>query len=166
MSLQGLYLPKCTYFGAKMAFWGLKLPLLGQTSYFFERDQKFWYPHIRKPLRPLGTKVYNFDPKMLILGDKSHFCFWNHNFFQGAYHLTSTPGATTFPLDPPWKKICFRDTARFLGLSSGPSVGSIPISLFVSELEHSHRSRKSIFSANIYLAPLWDPCTYIWYNFM
>ena len=87
MSLQGLYLPKCTYFGAKMAFWGLKLPLLGQTSYFFERDQKFWYPHIRKPLRPLGTKVYNFDPKMLILGDKSHFCFRITISFRG--HITS-----------------------------------------------------------------------------
>ena len=128
-----------------MAFWGLKLPLLGQTSYFFERDQKFWYPHIRKPLRPLGTKLYNFDPKMLILGDKSHFCFRITISFRG--HITSPvhPGLQLSRWTHPAKKICFRDTVRFLGLSSGPSVGSIPTSLFVSELEHSHRSRKSIF---------------------
>ena len=43
MSRQGLYVPKKAYFGAKMVVFGPK---------YFGREQKFWFTHIGKPLRP------------------------------------------------------------------------------------------------------------------
>ena len=87
MSLQGLF-AKMYIFWGQNGLLGAKIAIIGPNIlFFFERDQKCWYPHIRKPLRPLGTKLYNFDPKMLILGDKSHFCFRITISFRG--HITS-----------------------------------------------------------------------------
>ena len=42
----------------KMHILGRILPFWGQNSYFLEREQKFWYSHIRKPTRLLAPIVF------------------------------------------------------------------------------------------------------------
>ena len=42
----------------KMHILGRILPFWGQNSYFLEREQKFWYSHIRKPTRHLAPIAF------------------------------------------------------------------------------------------------------------
>ena len=49
--------------------------------------------------RRLGTKMYNFDPKIWIFGAQSQF-FVLESWFLSTGHITSIPRATTFPFGP------------------------------------------------------------------
>ena len=68
---------------------------------------------------PLGAKMCYFDPKIWIFGAKSQFFF-----VLSTAHITSTPGASTFPFGPPQIKISvselwviFRGSFLFLAVS-------------------------------------------------
>ena len=54
----------------------------------------------------LGQKICNFDPKISIYGAKSQF-FVLESKFLSTGHITSIPGATTFPFGSPRKKFIF-----------------------------------------------------------
>ena len=51
---------------------------------------------------PLGKKMCNFDHKIRVFGAKSHFFVLEPRSLSPG-HITSTPGATTFPFGPPQK---------------------------------------------------------------
>ena len=77
--------------------------------YSLGRKNNFWYPHIGKPIRHLfrvesidrqgrqDQKCQILTPKILILGAKSIFLGLR---FLSTMHITNTPRATIFPLDP------------------------------------------------------------------
>ena len=54
----------------------------------------------------LGRNICNFDPKISIYGAKSQF-FVLESKFLSTGHITSKPGATTFPIGSPRKKFIF-----------------------------------------------------------
>merc|ERR1712012_968548 len=63
-----------------------------------------------------GAKMCFFDPKIWIFGDKSQFFVLRSRFLL-MEQMTTIPGATTFPSEPPQKKIRFRARGHFLGLT-------------------------------------------------
>ena len=100
-------------------FWANKLFLGGR--------EQFWYRHIKEPIRhnsfllkyrpalpQWATRDENgqFWPQDFnILGQKSYF--FNRDFCH--HFITSTPGATTFPLDPPQKNCVSKERVVFWG---------------------------------------------------
>ena len=56
-----------------------------------------------------------FGPKILIFGPKCQFFVWLSQFLSMG-HITSIPGATTFPFGPP-QKFRLQAMGHFLGLS-------------------------------------------------
>ena len=124
---------------------GAKIAIIGPNILFFSRGTKSVGTNISENhWGHWGQNCTILTQKCWYWGTKVIFVL-ESQFLSGGISPHQYTRGYNFPVGPTLKKICFRDTARFLRLSSGPSVGSIPTSLFVSELEHSHRSRKSIF---------------------
>ena len=115
MSLQGLYLPKYTYFGANMAFWGLKLPLLGQTSYFFSRGTKSVGTHISENhWGHWGQKCTILTQKCWYWGTKVIFVL-ESQFLSGGISPHQYTRGYNFPVGPTLKKNLFPGYSSFSG---------------------------------------------------
>ena len=124
MGQKGQYLAKNASFGPNLAVFGPKI-------YFLGEGVNLLVPSYQGPMRhlfrvenidrcgsnfPLGTKMCNFNPKIWIFGAKSQF-FVLQSRFLSTGHITSTIGATAFPLGPPRKNFRFRAMGHFPGLT-------------------------------------------------
>ena len=67
---------------------------------------------IEAPIGPLGQKCAIHAKKKWVFGAKSHFFVWESRFMSTG-HITSTPGAITFPFGPTQRKIPFRRYGSF-----------------------------------------------------
>ena len=122
---------------AKSDIWP-NMTILGQNCRYFAKndnfgpkihfmrgmDYNFWYLHIREPMRHL-FHVENIDPcgsnwllrtKMWIFGAKSNFFVLDSRFLSTG-HITSMPGAKTFPFGPPQKKFRLQAMGHLWGLT-------------------------------------------------
>ena len=123
--------PKMPIFDQKCQFWP-SLDLFGPKIQFFGGEGvKLLVPSYQEtdetPFRvenidrwgsnwSLRASMCFYDPTIWIFGAKSQFFVWWSRFLSIG-HITSIPGATTFPFGPPPKKFRFRAMGHFSGLT-------------------------------------------------
>ena len=128
----GLYVPKNAYFGQNLACLGPKILILtrGSKSFVTHVTEKTPGHLVRIVFRSAWGIIGRIAPKFLIPRDKNvqfgpqNLDIWEKsNFFVlesrflSTGHVTSIPGATTYPFGHPPKNFRFRAMGHFLGLT-------------------------------------------------
>ena len=114
------------------------MPIIGQKCRFWAKFGRFWAKNpflgggsktlgtlisgtplscwkcwlLRLQLAPWDRNVQSMPKKKCVFGAKSHFFVWESRFMSTG-HITSTPGAITFPFGPTQRKIPFRRYGSF-----------------------------------------------------
>ena len=101
MRRQGLY-------AQESIFWSENGRFCAKRPNYFVREQKFWYSHIRKPMRHLGrivllAKNANVGPNLAVFGPKILIFMGTSKSF--GTHITENHSVTWFALFLAWDEI-------------------------------------------------------------